>query len=64
MIYEFKVTLKDVGTLVWRVIQMDSNATFYDLHRVLQVVFDWDNYHLHSFFCEENEWYTCRECGN
>lgn len=50
MIYEFKVTLKEVGAPVWRVIQMDSSATFKDLHQVLQVAFDWDNYHLHSFF--------------
>ncbi|MDY0407152.1 plasmid pRiA4b ORF-3 family protein [Virgibacillus sp. 179-BFC.A HS] len=49
MIYEFKITLNEAGIPIWRTIQMDSNATCHDLHRVIQVVFDWDNYHLHSF---------------
>ncbi len=49
MIYELKIILEDAGAPVWRVIQIDSSATFYDLHRVIQVVFDWDNYHLHGF---------------
>jgi len=53
MIYEFKVTLKHVGVPVWRKIQIDGNTTFYDLHRVLQVAFDWDNDHLHSFFANK-----------
>lgn len=52
MIYELKITLKDVGVPVWRKIQVDGNTTFYNLHRVLQVAFDWDNYHLHSFFAD------------
>lgn len=50
MIYELKVTLKHVGIPVWRKIQLNENTTFYHLHRILQVVFDWDNNHLHSFF--------------
>ncbi|GGJ87162.1 hypothetical protein GCM10007063_07090 [Lentibacillus kapialis] len=50
MIYEFKVSLKHVGVPVWRKIQIDGHATFYDLHRVLQVAFEWFDYHLHSFF--------------
>ncbi|WP_167751311.1 plasmid pRiA4b ORF-3 family protein [Lentibacillus salicampi] len=53
MIYEFKITLKHVGVPVWRKIQIDGNTTFYDFHRVLQVAFDWDNYHLHSFFAQK-----------
>ena len=55
MIYELKITLKDVGAPVWRLIQIDSSATFYDLHRVLQVVFDWDNYHLHGFLVKRSK---------
>lgn len=50
MILELKVTLEDVGVPVWRKIQIDEGATFHDLHQVLQVAFDWLDYHLHSFF--------------
>ena len=49
MIYELKVTLKDVGTPVWRKIQIGGKVTFADLHQVLQIAFDWDDYHLHTF---------------
>lgn len=52
MIYEFKISLHDVGVPVWRTIQIDSSSTFRDLHNVLQVAFDWENMHLHSFFVE------------
>lgn len=55
MILEFKATLKDVGEPVWRKIELDENTTFYDFHRVLQVAFDWDNYHLHSFFVQKTK---------
>lgn len=49
MIYEFKITLNNVGVPVWRKIQIDRNATFYDLHQILQASFEWLDYHLHSF---------------
>ncbi|WP_092491895.1 IS1096 element passenger TnpR family protein [Virgibacillus salinus] len=54
MIYEFKIALEDVGVPVWRTIQMDSNSTFRDLHEVIQLAFNWDNMHLHSFFVNKS----------
>ncbi|MGP4105677.1 plasmid pRiA4b ORF-3 family protein [Virgibacillus sp. L01] len=53
MIYEFEITLDDVGVPVWRTIQMDSSSSFRDLHRVIQLAFDWRNMHLHSFFVDK-----------
>lgn len=53
MIYEFKVTLKDIPVPVWRVIQMDSEATFYAFHCVLQAAFNWYDIHLHNFMVEQ-----------
>lgn len=29
--------------------QIDASATFSDLHRVIQVAFDWEDYHMHEF---------------
>lgn len=49
MIYQFKVTLKDVGIPVWRRIQIESESTFEELHYVLMASFDWLGYHLHEF---------------
>ncbi len=55
MIYELKVTLTDVGVPVWRKLQVDSSTTFGELHQILQVAFDWDDFHLHSFFVRKTE---------
>ncbi|MGM8215472.1 plasmid pRiA4b ORF-3 family protein [Bacillaceae bacterium W0354] len=54
MIFEFKVTLRDMPVPVWRTIQLDSESTFNDLHELLQVVFDWDDVHLHSFTIQKS----------
>jgi Plasmid pRiA4b ORF-3-like protein len=53
MIFEFKITLRDMPVPVWRKIQMDSESTFYELHQVLQLAFDWQNAHLHTFHVEK-----------
>ncbi|MBO0588347.1 plasmid pRiA4b ORF-3 family protein [Sporosarcina sp. E16_8] len=50
MIYQFKVSLKGMSPPVWRRLQVDDGMTFYELHRVLQVVFDWEGCHLHSYY--------------
>ncbi|OJF94689.1 plasmid pRiA4b ORF-3 family protein [Alkalibacterium sp. 20] len=49
MIYQFKVTLKDVGVPVWRRLQVDSETTFEEFHYILMAAFDWLGYHLHEF---------------
>ncbi|MGI2326946.1 plasmid pRiA4b ORF-3 family protein [Planococcus sp. YIM B11945] len=46
MIYQFKVTLKDVKPPVWRRLQVDSEMSFYDFHYVLQSSFGWTDSHL------------------
>ena len=50
MIYEFKITLTDVGVPVSRTLQIEKDTFFYEFHETLQVVFDWTNSHLFSFF--------------
>lgn len=43
------VTLQLQNVHVWRRIVVRKNVTFPDLHRILQIVFDWQDYHLHEF---------------
>ncbi len=33
----------------WRTIRVPASITLYELHLVLQRIFDWDDYHLHRF---------------
>lgn len=49
MIYQFKVGLKGMSPPIWRRLQVDGNMSFYEFHQVLQLAFDWDDSHLHSF---------------
>jgi len=50
MAYQFKIQLSNVTKPpVWRRIIVDERLTFKELHKVIQLVFDWDNCHLYQF---------------
>lgn len=49
MIYQLKITLKQVSPPVWRRIQVDANTTFLVLHQLIQEAFNWEDVHLHEF---------------
>ena len=49
-VYQVKVTLDGSKPPIWRRIQVSSATTLDKLHLILQVVMDWDDYHLHQFF--------------
>ena len=48
-IYQFKVTLIGITPPIWRRVQVTGDHTLDQLHRVLQVVMGWENYHLYMF---------------
>jgi hypothetical protein len=48
-IYQLKVTLKDSRPPIWRRVQVPGGITLPRLHRVLQIVMGWEDYHLHQF---------------
>src|ERR1035437_9142801 len=48
-VYQFKVTLRNIHPPIWRRIQLWEDATLAQLHRTLQVIMGWENYHLHEF---------------
>lgn len=43
----FEVTL--LHTEVWRIIEIQDRFTLHDLHKVIQLAFEWTNSHLYSF---------------
>lgn len=49
VVYQMKVSLMGITPTIWRRFQVSSDVTFYDLHRVLQIVMGWGNYHLYQF---------------
>jgi len=49
LLYQLKVTLQEIRPPVWRLIQTWEDATLAQLHRTLQIVMGWEDYHLHEF---------------
>lgn len=48
-VVDLKVTLWRSSPSLWRIVRMPLAATLGDLHRAIQVLFDWDGDHLHAF---------------
>ena len=51
-VYQMKVKLEDISPPIWRRIQVTNNTTLGKLHRILQIIMGWSNYHLHEFVIE------------
>jgi hypothetical protein len=49
MIYQIKISLKDIRPEIWRRIQIDSETTLYEMHHIIQIAMNWWNYHLYQF---------------
>lgn len=47
--YIFRIELQYTEPPIWRQLSIAANATFYNLHRAIQALFDWDNDHCHTF---------------
>lgn len=47
--YRFKIELLEIEPTIWRVIEVPSNYSFWDLHVAIQDSMGWLDYHLHSF---------------
>jgi ADP-ribose pyrophosphatase YjhB (NUDIX family) len=48
-IYQLKITLKDSKPPIWRRVLVPATITLKKLHRLIQVLMDWEDYHLHDF---------------
>lgn len=48
-LYQLKITLKDSKPPIWRTVLIDSEITLDELHYVIQIAMQWENYHLHQF---------------
>src|SRR3989344_5142404 len=48
-IYQIKITLKDSKPLIWRRFLVFSDISLYKLHKAIQIIMGWEDYHLHHF---------------
>lgn len=49
VLYQLKVTLRDIDPPIWRRIHVWEDTTLGQLHHILQIVMGWEDYHLHEF---------------
>ena len=48
-IIQLKITLADTYPPIWRRVQVDRGASFFEFHHILQIVMGWKNSHLYEF---------------
>ena len=48
-IFQLKVSLRDIEPPIWRRIQLAEDTKLPRLHGILQLLFNWEDYHLHDF---------------
>ena len=46
---QLKIALRYLKPPIWRRVEVSDTLTFWDLHFVLQILFDWENSHLFEF---------------
>ena len=49
VIYQLKVSLRDISPMIWRRLLVPADLTLFGLYRTIQIVFGWEDYHLHAF---------------
>ncbi|HHY32978.1 MAG TPA: plasmid pRiA4b ORF-3 family protein [Firmicutes bacterium] len=48
-VYQLKVTLRGIRPPIWRRLLVPGDVTLADLHEILQVAMDWEDYHAWEF---------------
>ena len=48
-IYQLRIVLRGISPLIWRRLLVRSDTTLAQLHRMIQIIFEWSNKHLHRF---------------
>jgi hypothetical protein len=49
VVYQLDIRLAYIEPPIWRRMVVPGQVTLFSLHRMLQVVMGWENYHLHQF---------------
>jgi len=47
-LYRVHVSLREIEPAIWRRIELSSQTTLKQFHRILQIAMGWENYHLHE----------------
>ncbi len=48
-ILKLRITILDIMPEIWREILIENDITLEELHKTIQIAFDWTNSHLYGF---------------
>ena len=51
-LYRVHVSLREIEPAIWRRIELSSQTTLKQFHRILQIAMGWENYHLHEYIVD------------
>jgi len=51
-IYQLRIWLKGISTMIWRRLLVKSDSTLADLHSTIQIAMGWDDEHLNQFIIQ------------
>lgn len=57
-LYRVHVSLREIEPAIWRRIEISSQTTLKQLHRILQIAMGWENYHLHEYIVDGRRYGT------
>jgi hypothetical protein len=60
-LYRVHVSLREIEPAIWRRIELSSQTTLRQFHRILQIAMGWENYHLHEYIVDGRR-YGTPEC--
>ena len=61
--YYVHVWIRGIHPMLWRRFLVRSDSTLADLHAVLQIGFDWTDFHLHRFRIRKKDYAVPRRGG-
>jgi hypothetical protein len=54
-IYQLHILLLQINPPIWRRLHVRSDSSIATLHDLLQIAFDWSDFHLHRFVIRGKE---------
>jgi hypothetical protein len=57
-IFQVHVSLKGIDPPIWRRVELSSQTTLKQFHRILQVAMGWEDHHLHEFIVDGQRYGT------
>jgi hypothetical protein len=54
--FRLRIAIDDIEPPIWRTVLVAGTATLHELHRTIQLIFDWYDYHLYEFEVDDTRY--------